>query len=550
MKKKIAEFLVAGLAALVVMTGCGKNEVTSDDTSEKTENVENNENIENTENTDEGNKEASRTESSIIISQHPVSCSIDGKERANGKYPEIILSDEIKGKYPKLAEYVNSLNDEWSSYVKEHVANYANWAVESMEFYDDPVFCCEETAQIERFDERLVTIIFSYYDESGGAHPNHGSSSINIDPVTGNLVDIKSILADTEQFPAIVRKALDKTYQGICEEVDSFYYPDEGEPSDVFQQKLDNNSYSWSIDEKGLTVFFSPYEIASYAAGDLTILISNEDYPDLIQSAYKMSEHQDMDKIVSSSESELEIVEPMAVEPEVTAKIIANPTWKKYAKDGLEAGKEHITLTKLKEDKTDWLDTSVWSDKNGFEVANSTYEDEQYFYSPYYGVEFDYMNQCLMVYNRDMSVAYHDIDMEELCNGPDETESRYSAVTQFIRYATIDGDVLYAELGHMGYSSEEPWANYIVAIDLNTYEILYRSEPLVANGYNFKILGDTIICGYGFTAEPDYIYLLDKNTGEKYAEIPVNSAPYQFEVRDDTLYVATYNTAYEFKINR
>ena len=89
-----------------------------------------------------------------------------------------------------------------------------------------------------------------------------------------------------------------------------------------------------------------------------------------------------------------------------------------------------------------------------------------------------------------------------------------------------------------------------MAVDLNTYEPLYRSEPLVANGYNFVIVGDTIICGYSFTAEPDYIYLLDKNTGEKYDEIPVNSSPYQFEVRDDTLYVATYNTAYEFKISR
>lgn len=67
---------------------------------------------------------------------------------------------------------------------------------------------------------------------------------------------------------------------------------------------------------------------------------------------------------------------------------------------------------------------------------------------------------------------------------------------------------------------------------------------------NFCIIDDTIVCGYGFTEEEDYIYLLDKNTGERVENIPVNSAAEQFEVVGDTLYVATYNTEYEFNINR
>ena len=61
---------------------------------------------------------------------------------------------------------------------------------------------------------------------------------------------------------------------------------------------------------------------------------------------------------------------------------------------------------------------------------------------------------------------------------------------------------------------------------------------------------DTIICGYGFTAEDDFIYLLDKYTGEKVDRIKVNTGPDQFEIVGDTLYVATYNTAYTFKISQ
>ena len=52
----------------------------------------------------------------------------------------------------------------------------------------------------------------------------------------------------------------------------------------------------------------------------------------------------------------------------------------------------------------------------------------------------------------------------------------------------------------------------------------------------------------GFTDEPDYIYLLDRFTGQTMDKIKVNTAADQFEVVDDTLFVATYNTAYEFKI--
>ena len=135
-----------------------------------------------------------------------------------------------------------------------------------------------------------------------------------------------------------------------------------------------------------------------------------------------------------------------------------------------------------------------------------------------------------------------------MCNGPDEETERYSATTQFIRWAKIYDGTLYVSVGHNGYASVEPSSSYIVAIAPDTGYVLWKSEPLVSNAYNFQIVKDTIICGYGFTAEDDFIYLLDRFTGQQMDKIKVNSGPDQFEVVGDTLYVATYNTAYEFKI--
>jgi hypothetical protein len=185
MRKKIAGCMVAAMAATVMLAGCGKESVTEENIKEDI--IEESASEEPKEEAaGEEVKETSEDiqEASIVIAQHPLSCSIKGKERATGNYPEIILSDELKGKYPKLADYVGLLNENWANYTKEHVANYAVWAQESLDYYDDPVFVCEESAWIGRIDERLVTILTGYYEDSGGAHPNHGSSSINVDPVT------------------------------------------------------------------------------------------------------------------------------------------------------------------------------------------------------------------------------------------------------------------------------------------------------------------------------------------------------------------------------
>ena len=40
--------------------------------------------------------------------------------------------------------------------------------------------------------------------------------------------------------------------------------------------------------------------------------------------------------------------------------------------------------------------------------------------------------------------------------------------------------------------------------------MLWQSPSLVANADGFAVVGDVIVTGYGFTAEPDYLYALDR----------------------------------------
>lgn len=557
MKKKFAVLMAAFLTVSAVVSGCGKadNENASGSIMEK---LDENGNVvadsadENAKS--DGESTASQSGAPITVVTHEVVCkSQDGtKELCKGTFSEIVLSDDYKAKYPKIAEKIAEINSERSQTIKTQAADYGVWRQNDTYNEDDMVYETVEEVTVVRADDKLFSFYFANYDYAGGAHPNHWITAMNYDVATGEDLKITDVLADTTSFAKLAREKFTKEYPEVIEEVDSYYYSENGE-TDAFQGKLDENSYSWNITDKGLCVYFSPYEIASYAAGGMEIDFSEEEYPDLLKAEYKYDKDKDMSGLAVKEAGESFQVEAYE-DPAPETTVIENTSWKKYSrKPGAGGTAPHIQLTKVKEEKTDWLDGSQWASQHGFTEATGdfTHDDEEYSYIPsifdlrYDGYGYDGVN----IYEADSQKWLYAVDCSKLCYGPDDETGYESMCSQYIRYCTIYEGILYLEIGHMGYASEEPNSSYIVAVDPANGEILFKSEPLTGNGYNFKVVGSTVICGYGFTEEPDYIYLLDRYTGERYDTIPVNSQAYQFEIVDDTLYVATYNTAYEFKIS-
>ena len=105
----------------------------------------------------------------------------------------------------------------------------------------------------------------------------------------------------------------------------------------------------------------------------------------------------------------------------------------------------------------------------------------------------------------------------------------------------VDG-VLYVEHAHPTYASATNGRNgYLTAVDVERARILWRSPALVANARTFDVAGDLIVSGYGFTAEPDFLYLLDRRTGKVLDRLPVPSAPEIVKVRGERLHVRTYD---------
>lgn len=111
-----------------------------------------------------------------------------------------------------------------------------------------------------------------------------------------------------------------------------------------------------------------------------------------------------------------------------------------------------------------------------------------------------------------------------------------------------DASVIYVSVCHLTYAQTQPDTGFIMAIDVNTGNILWKSQNLVCNTFNFYVKGDTIFTGYGFTDEDDYMYTLDARTGKVIDKISVSTCPNFIFGKEDKLIVKCYDCAYVYDI--
>lgn len=105
----------------------------------------------------------------------------------------------------------------------------------------------------------------------------------------------------------------------------------------------------------------------------------------------------------------------------------------------------------------------------------------------------------------------------------------------------LAGGVLYFNEACQSYSSEAgAMCSRLVAVDPVRKKVLWRTDPLVSNG-RFRVRGCYIVAGYGFTAEPDNVFLVDRANGKVLQTVPVSSSPQELTLvardhMDITLY--------------
>jgi hypothetical protein len=145
-------------------------------------------------------------------------------------------------------------------------------------------------------------------------------------------------------------------------------------------------------------------------------------------------------------------------------------------------------------------------------------------------------------------------DLSSFRTPPAAAEGAESLVAMEIRWAMVQGDRLYVSHAHRTYAESSKGANaYVTALHIPDGALLWRSQPLVSNAQNFAPVpagegAQVLITGYGFTAEPDFLYVLDPETGAVLSKTKVDSGPEYILAQDEQIYVRTYDRDYVFRL--
>lgn len=95
----------------------------------------------------------------------------------------------------------------------------------------------------------------------------------------------------------------------------------------------------------------------------------------------------------------------------------------------------------------------------------------------------------------------------------------------------------------------QPNTCFLFAYDLDQDELVWRSADQSYNSMNFLVKGDVILCGYGFTEEDDYLYQINRNTGEIIDRLLLKKMPDLLIEQDGKLYVHTYSYDYVIEMD-
>lgn len=230
--------------------------------------------------------------------------------------------------------------------------------------------------------------------------------------------------------------------------------------------------------------------------------------------------------------------------------VIECPDWEAiYVADGIFATltASPVKLTEISKDTSDCLFAEDWSAETGIPLPGDLY-GEGYCDDAYYYYADNSAEQGRLAVEVSEMGTYNFVGTYDFSNYLNTPTPGNDYTTLEIPYAQIYDGVLYAEIAHRTYSEDQPYTGFIVAVEVETGKLLWRSEMLVANGRNFVVGEDSIICGYGFTAEDDYLYILSRYSGAVLDKQKLKTGPDYFIPVDDSIYVLTYDTAYQYQI--
>ena len=134
---------------------------------------------------------------------------------------------------------------------------------------------------IRRADSRVVSLLESGSSYTGGVHGSYGSGGENFDARTGKKLALSDVCPNTEGLIAAIIAQMGFDYPDA-----SFMQNGSTLMQDMVRQMVSDGSIPWTLDARGISFYFNPYLIASYAEGIFTTTILFSEHPELFAGDY------------------------------------------------------------------------------------------------------------------------------------------------------------------------------------------------------------------------------------------------------------------------
>ena len=183
------------------------------------------------------------------------------------EYDQADLAGASAEAWPGLAEALSAMNKADADRMQADYEEYRQAALDDAETGKEGYcYAFENKYDIARADASVVSIRRHYYRFAGGFHGYEVTDAVSFDVETGKELGLSDIVKEPDDLPGLlvtrIREKNEETEIGLLS-------PDTLE-EDV-KALYEEGSLHWSLDPDGLTFYFAPYSLTSYAEGELQI---------------------------------------------------------------------------------------------------------------------------------------------------------------------------------------------------------------------------------------------------------------------------------------
>jgi hypothetical protein len=139
-------------------------------------------------------------------------------------------------------------------------------------------------------------------------------------------------------------------------------------------------------------------------------------------------------------------------------------------------------------------------------------------------------------------------DLETFRHPPKVDPKQKDFSAEDATYAQQRDGVLYVCNGGGSYARDVYGKKgFLSAMDATTGELRWRSAPLTCSA-TFAMADDYLVTGYGFTGEPDFVFLVRRSDGAIVQKVPIESGPDKIELSGNHVHVESYGSVTELEL--